>query len=207
MVSGWYSGHNPGHFCLWFQYEVELFQNEAACQTPLDRQYHAEIRAINKAKGRRNQRIFTYTDHDRYTNCFSLHQLHNDLVSATKSSPTFLAERMASVRNRRQERRTMDSSITKSRIINWDPTDEFVKSSHVVNNAMQTMHIMGDLDLGNMWKEAHEYFCKAKVMLVLFCRIVTNGEKREVWRLTLENASRVMKPEEREREQIMYKDV
>uniref|UniRef100_A0A3B3VRU7 MKS transition zone complex subunit 1 n=1 Tax=Poecilia latipinna TaxID=48699 RepID=A0A3B3VRU7_9TELE len=126
------------------------------------------------------------------------------MVSATKSSPTFLAERMASVRNRRQERRTMDSSITKSRIINWDPTDEFVKSSHVVNNAMQTMHIM---DLGNMWKEAHEYFCKAKVMLVLFCRIVTNGEKREVWRLTLENASRVMKPEEREREQIMYKDL
>ncbi|XP_016521652.1 tectonic-like complex member MKS1 [Poecilia formosa] len=38
-------------------------------------------------------------------------------------------------------------------------------------------------------------------------RIVTNGEKREVWRLTLENASRVMKPEEREREQIMYKDL
>ncbi|PWA14584.1 hypothetical protein CCH79_00017608 [Gambusia affinis] len=130
---------------LFSQYEVELFQNEAACQTPLDRQYHSEIRALNKANGRRNQRIFTYTDHDRYTNCFPLHQLHNDLVSTTKSSPTFLAERMASVRHRRQERRTMDSSITKSRIINWDPTDEFVKSSHVVNNAMQTMHIMGDL--------------------------------------------------------------
>ncbi|XP_023197485.1 Meckel syndrome type 1 protein isoform X1 [Xiphophorus maculatus] len=207
---------------LFSQYEVELFQNEAACQTPLDRQYHSEIRALNKAKGRRNQRIFTYTDHDRYTNCFPLHQLHNDLVSTTKPSPTFLAERMASVRHRRQERRTMDSSITKSRIINWDPTDEFVKSSHVVNNAMQTMHIMGDLGppgkLGQKENECLLATIKTDGSGTIIVkpnfnkgrepyRIVTDGEKREVWRLTLENASRVMKPEEREREQIMYKDL
>lgn len=38
-----------------------------------------------------------------------------------------------------------DCSIPKSKIINWEPTEEFVKSSHVVNNAMQTMHIMADL--------------------------------------------------------------
>ncbi|MEQ2193237.1 Pleiotropic negative transcriptional regulator [Xenoophorus captivus] len=44
-------------------------------------------------------------------------------------------------------------------------------------------------------------------MLVLLCRIVTEGEKREVWRFTLENVSTVMKPEERDREQNMYKDL
>lgn len=38
-----------------------------------------------------------------------------------------------------------DSSIPKSKIINWEPTEEFVRSSHVVNSTMQTMHIMGDL--------------------------------------------------------------
>lgn len=38
-----------------------------------------------------------------------------------------------------------DCSIPKSKIVNWEPTEEFVKGSHVVNNAMQTMHIMGDL--------------------------------------------------------------
>uniref|UniRef100_A0A4W6DG06 Uncharacterized protein n=1 Tax=Lates calcarifer TaxID=8187 RepID=A0A4W6DG06_LATCA len=53
---------------LFSQYEMELFQNESACQTPLDRQYHTEVKALNRAKGRRNHRIFTYTDHDRYTN-------------------------------------------------------------------------------------------------------------------------------------------
>ena len=60
---------------LWSQYEMELFENEAACQTPLDRQYHTEVRALSKGKGRRNHRIFTYTDHDRYTSCLPFHQL------------------------------------------------------------------------------------------------------------------------------------
>ncbi|KAM4546220.1 tectonic-like complex member MKS1 isoform 2-T2 [Fundulus diaphanus] len=207
---------------LFSQYEVELFQNEAACQTPLDRQYHTEIRALNKAKGRRNQRIFTCTDHDRYTNCLPLHQLQNDLVSTTKSRPTFLAERMASVRHRRQERRTMDSSIPTSRIINWDPTEEFVKSSRVVNNAMQTMHIMGDLGppgkLGQKENECLLATIKTDGNGTIIAkpdfnkgrepyRIVTEGEKREVWRLTLENVSTVMKPEERDREQNMYRDL
>lgn len=39
------------------------------------------------------------------------------------------------------------------------------------------------------------------------CRIVTDGEKREIWRLTVENVSTAMKPEEEEREHNMYKDV
>jgi len=47
---------------------------------------------------------------------------------------------------------------------------------------------------------------KASVSVYL-CRILTQGEKREVWRLTLENVSTAMKPEEKDREQNMYKDV
>uniref|UniRef100_A0A1A7XX75 Meckel syndrome, type 1 n=1 Tax=Iconisemion striatum TaxID=60296 RepID=A0A1A7XX75_9TELE len=207
---------------LFSQYEMELFQNEAVCQTPLDRQYHSEINALNKAKGRRNRRIFTYTDHDRYTNCLPLNQLQTDLLSTKKSSPTFLAERMASVRHRRQERRTMDSSIPKSRIINWEPTEEFVKSSHVVNNAMQTMHIMGDLGppgrLGQKENECLLVTIKTDGSGTVIVkpdfnkgrepyRIVSEGEKREVWRLTLENVSAAMKPEDKEREESMYKDL
>ncbi|GAA6232066.1 Meckel syndrome type 1 protein isoform X1 [Lates japonicus] len=209
---------------LFSQYEMELFQNESACQTPLDRQYHTEVKALNRAKGRRNHRIFTYTDHDRYTNCLPFHQLQHstDLLTTTKSSPTFLAERMASVRHRRQDRRTMDCSIPKSRIINWEPTEEFVKNSHVVNNAMQTMHIMGDLGpSGRLGQKENESllvtiktdgtgtvivkpdFNKGKEPY----RIVTEGEKREVWRLTVENISTTMKPEEKDREQNMYKDL
>ncbi|XP_041808486.1 Meckel syndrome type 1 protein isoform X1 [Chelmon rostratus] len=208
---------------LFSQYEMELFQNEAACQTPLDRQYHTEVKALNKTKGRRNHRIFTYTDHDRFTDCLPVHQLHStELLTATTSSPTFLAERMASVRHRRQDRRTMDCSIPKTKIINWEPTEEFVKSSHVVNSTMQTMHIMGDLSPpGRLGQKENECllvtiktdgsgtviikpdFNKGKEPY----RIVTDGEKREVWRLTVENVSKAMKPEEQEREQNMYKDL
>lgn len=50
------------------QFEVDLYQSESACQTPLDRQYHQEILKLEKAGGRKNCRIFTYTDHDRFTN-------------------------------------------------------------------------------------------------------------------------------------------
>ncbi|KAM8897888.1 tectonic-like complex member MKS1 isoform 2-T2 [Spinachia spinachia] len=208
---------------LFSQYEMELFQNESACQTPLDRQYHAEVKALNKAKGRRNQRIFTYTDHDRYTSCLALHQLtSSDLLSTTKSSPTFLAERMASVRHRRQDRRTIDGSVPKSKIVNWEPTAEFVKTSHVVNNAMQTMHIMGDLaPAGKMGQKENEYLlvtiktdCSGTVIVKPDFnndkepyRIVTAGDKREVWRLTVKNMCTTMQPEEKEREQNVYKDL
>ncbi|XP_047463134.1 Meckel syndrome type 1 protein isoform X2 [Mugil cephalus] len=209
---------------LFSQYEMELFQNEAACQTPLDRQYHTEVKALNRGKGRRNNRIFTYTDHDRYTNCLPFHQLQHstDLLTTTKSSPTFLAERMAHMRHRRQDRRTMDSSIPKSKIINWEPTEEFVKSSHVVNNAMQAMHIMGDLGpSGRLGQKENECllvtiktdgngtivvkpdFNKGKDPY----RIIMEGEKREIWRLIVENVSTTMKPDDKEREQNMYKDL
>ncbi|XP_070772940.1 tectonic-like complex member MKS1 isoform X2 [Enoplosus armatus] len=208
---------------LFSQYEMELFQNEAACQTPLDRQYHTEVKALTRAKGRPNHRIFTYTDHDRYTSCLPFHQLHStDLLIATKSSPTFLAKRMASVRHRRQDRRTMDCSIPKSKIINWEPTEEFVKNSHVVNSTMQTMHIMGDLSppgrLGQKENECLLVTIKTDGSGTVIVkpdfnkekepyRIVTEGEKREVWRLTVENVSTAMQPEEKEREQNMYKDL
>ncbi|XP_041656747.1 Meckel syndrome type 1 protein isoform X2 [Cheilinus undulatus] len=210
---------------LFSQYEMELFQSESACQTPLDRQYHLQVKALKRSKGRRKNRIFTYTEHDRYTNCllpFQQLKQATDLLIMTKSSPTFLAERMASVRHRRQERRTMDSSIPKSKIITWEPSEEFVRDSHVVNNSMQTMHIMADLGppgrLGQQEGECLLMTIKTDGSGTVIVkpdfnkgkepyRIVTEGERREVWRLTLENVSPAMKPEEKEKEQIMYKDL
>lgn len=42
---------------------------------------------------------------------------------------------------------------------------------------------------------------------MLLCRIASDGRKNEVWRLTVENVSTPMQPEEKEREENMYKDV
>uniref|UniRef100_A0A674DPM1 Uncharacterized protein n=1 Tax=Salmo trutta TaxID=8032 RepID=A0A674DPM1_SALTR len=51
-----------------FSQVVVLFQSESVYQTPLERQYHTEIMALGRTRGRRNRRIFTYTDSDCYTN-------------------------------------------------------------------------------------------------------------------------------------------
>jgi len=44
-------------------------------------------------------------------------------------------------------------------------------------------------------------------LTVFHSRLETEGEKREVWRLYLENASSDIHAEEKEREQRMYRDV
>lgn len=72
---------------LWCcQFEVDLYLKESACQTPLDWQYHEEIQKLEKAGGRKNCRIFTYTDHDRFTNLEEVPALSYD-ISVKTSSP------------------------------------------------------------------------------------------------------------------------
>uniref|UniRef100_A0A8C5CCP3 MKS transition zone complex subunit 1 n=1 Tax=Gadus morhua TaxID=8049 RepID=A0A8C5CCP3_GADMO len=201
---------------LFSQSEMDLFQSEAACHSPLEKQYHTEVRALLRTKGRRNQRVFTYTEHDRFTS------LHEDSVTTAQSAPTFLAERMSTVRNRRQERRTVDCSVPRSKMITWEPSHDFVKSSHVVTNAMTTMHIMADLGppgrLGLKENECLLFTVRTDGNGVVLLkpdfnkgkepyRVETNGEKKEVWRLTLDNVSTAMAAEDKEKEQHMYKDL
>ncbi|XP_029546708.1 tectonic-like complex member MKS1 isoform X5 [Salmo trutta] len=201
-------------------WQEKLFsQSESVYQTPLERQYHTEIMALERTRGRRNRRIFTYTDSDCYTNWEGDSQ---SMVRQVKSNPTFLAHRMANVRHRRQDRQPVDSTFPKSRLISWEPSEDFVKTSHVVNTPVQTMHIMGDLGppgkLGQKEKECLLCTIRADGNGVITIkpdfnkgkepyRVETEGEKREVWRLTLENVSEGIRPEEKEREQRMYKDL
>ncbi|MCJ8748811.1 hypothetical protein PDJAM_G00169010 [Pangasius djambal] len=204
---------------LFSQYEVDLYQTESVCQTPLEKQYHAEIVEMERCKSRQNQRIFTYTDFDRFTNWEEQAQ---SLLTPAQSRPTFLAERMANVRHRRQDRRPADSNIPKARLVVWEPSREFMKSSHIVNTPMQTMHIMADLGpAGKLGLKENEYILctiKADSNGVLAVkpdfnngrgpyRLETEGEKREVWRLYLENASVPISAEEKQRERRMYRDL
>ncbi|KAG9351905.1 hypothetical protein JZ751_023156 [Albula glossodonta] len=169
---------------LFSQFEVDFFGMDSVCQSPLDSQYHTEIMALERAGGRRNRRIFTYTDYDRFTNLEEQHS--QSLMTPSKATPTFLAERMANIRHRRQERHPVEGTVPKARPVTWEPSEEFVKNSHVINTPVQTMYIMADLGPNG--------------------KLETAGEKKEVWRLTLENASAGISPEEKEREQRMYKD-
>lgn len=201
------------------QYEVDLYQTESNCQTPLERQYHTEILAMGRTKRRQNQRIFTYTDFDRFA---KWEEQAQSLLIPAQPKPTFLAERMANVRHRRQERRPVEPNVPKSRSIVWEPSEEFKKYSHTINMPVQSMYIMGDLGpSGKLGLKENEYvLCTIKadsngVITIKpdfnnnrgAYRLETVGEKREVWRLYLENSSTDIQAEEKEREQGMYRDL
>ncbi|CAI9596439.1 unnamed protein product [Staurois parvus] len=113
---------------LFSEFEYELYKNEAACRTPLDRQYHQDILAMERSGGRKNRRIFTYTDYDRYTN---LEEHAQSVTTSEKETPTFLAERMANVRRRRQDKRSLDGAGMRNRLVILDPSEEFVKTNHI----------------------------------------------------------------------------
>ncbi|XP_061460937.1 tectonic-like complex member MKS1 isoform X2 [Rhineura floridana] len=204
---------------LFSQFEVDLYQNESACQSPLDRQYHQEIVKLEGSGGRKNRRIFTYTDHDRFTN---LEELSQKVTTSVKEVPSYLAERMANVRRRRQERRLREGGIPKSRLVTWEPSDEFIRNSHIINTPVQTMYIMGDFGPpGKLGCREHErVLCTIQVdgngVITVKpdftgtkgpYRIELEGEKREMWKFTLENTSAPVKPEEEEREQRVFKDL
>uniref|UniRef100_A0A2I2ZEE5 MKS transition zone complex subunit 1 n=1 Tax=Gorilla gorilla gorilla TaxID=9595 RepID=A0A2I2ZEE5_GORGO len=204
---------------LFSQFEVDLYQNETACQSPLDYQYRQEILKLENSGGKKNRRIFTYTDSDRYTN---LEEHCQRMTTAASEVPSFLVERMANVRRRRQDRRGMEGGILKSRIVTWEPSEEFVRNNHVINTPLQTMHIMADLGpykkLG--YKKYEHVLCTLKVDsngvitvkpdftgLKGPYRIETEGEKQELWKYTIDNVSPHAQPEEEERERRVFKDV
>ncbi|XP_012300923.2 tectonic-like complex member MKS1 isoform X1 [Aotus nancymaae] len=204
---------------LFSQFEVDLYQNEAACQSPLDYQYRQEILKLENSGGKKNRRIFTYTDSDRYTN---LEEHCQRMTTAASEVPSFLVERMANVRRRRQDRREMVGSILKSRIVTWEPSEEFVRNNHVINTPLQTMHIMADLgpckNLG--YKKYEHVLCTLKVDsngvitvkpdftgLKGPYRIETEGEKQELWKYTIDNVSPLAQPEEEERERRVFNDL
>ncbi|KAM7033344.1 tectonic-like complex member MKS1 isoform 1-T1 [Acridotheres tristis] len=146
---------------------------------------------------------------------------------------------MANVRRRRQDRRPVfgaaevscdwccsvvdrEASSLKSKIITWEPSEEFIKNNHVINTPVQTMYIMGDLGpygkLGH--REYENVLCTIKVdgngVITVkpdfsgtkgAYRIELDGEKREVWEYTIENASAQVQPEEEEREQRVFRDL
>ncbi|XP_072796279.1 tectonic-like complex member MKS1 isoform X2 [Vicugna pacos] len=204
---------------LFSQFEVDLYQNEAACQSPLDHQYRQEILKLEDSDGRKNRRIFTYTDSDRFTN---LEEHCQKMTTAASEMPSFLVERMANVRRRRQDRRGMEGGILKSRIVTWEPSEEFVRNSHVINTPLQTMYIMADLGpYGKLGYKKYEHvLCTLKVDsngvitvkpdftgLKGPYRIETEGEKPELWKYTIDNVSSLAQPEEEEREQRVFKDL
>uniref|UniRef100_A0AAZ3NQ73 Uncharacterized protein n=1 Tax=Oncorhynchus tshawytscha TaxID=74940 RepID=A0AAZ3NQ73_ONCTS len=152
-----------------------------------------QIMAQERTRGRWNCRIFTYTDSDCYTNWEGHSQ---SMVPVTHQSELFFKVNVIEAALMRRAALKTNSS----RLITWDPSEDFVKTSHMVNTPVQTIHIMGNLGpagkLGQKEKECllctiradgngvvtiKPDFNKGKVP---YRPVETEGEKREVWRQT-----------------------
>uniref|UniRef100_A0A8U8B6I4 Uncharacterized protein n=1 Tax=Geospiza parvula TaxID=87175 RepID=A0A8U8B6I4_GEOPR len=142
------------------------------------------------------------------------------VTDSDHEEPSYLVERMANVR--RKEGRTVEASSLKSKIITWEPSEEFIKNNHVINTPVQTMYIMGDLGpYGKLGQREYEnVLCTIKVdgngVITVKpdftgtkgpYRIELDGEKREVWEYSIENASAQVQPEEEEREQRVFREL
>ncbi|XP_057239541.1 tectonic-like complex member MKS1 isoform X2 [Malurus melanocephalus] len=149
-------------------------------------------------------------------------QLCQKVTDLDNEVPSYLVERMANVRRRRQDRRPAEASSLKSKIITWEPSEEFIKNNHVINTPVQTMYIMGDLGpYGKLGQREYEnVLCTIKVdgngVITVkpdfngskgAYRIELDGEQREVWEYTIENASAQVQPEEMEHEQRVFRDL
>ncbi|KAM9321348.1 tectonic-like complex member MKS1 [Gastrophryne carolinensis] len=204
---------------LFSEFEYELYKNKAACHTPLDCQYHQDVMSMERSGGRKNRRIFTYTDHDRYTN---LEEHCQSVTSSEKETATFLTERMANVRRRRQDKRPIDGAGMNNHLVIFNPSEEFIKNNHIINTAVQTMYIMADLGPSGRlgFKENEHVLCTIRVdgngVLTLKpditgtkgpYRIEVEGQKRELWRYSLHHVSESVQREDQEREEAIYRDL
>ncbi|XP_075052756.1 tectonic-like complex member MKS1 [Mixophyes fleayi] len=204
---------------LFSEFEYELYKNEAVCQTPLDRQYHQDILSLERSGGRKNRRIFTYTDYDRYTN---LEEHCQSVTTSEKESRSFLVERMANIRRRRQDKKTLDGVGISNRLVTWQPSEEFIKNNHIINTPVQTMYIMADLGPSGKlgFRENEHVLCTIRVdsngVITLKpdvtgtkgpYRLELEGHKRELWKFTLQHVSESVQKEDQEQEENLYKDL
>ncbi|XP_077996076.1 tectonic-like complex member MKS1 [Glandiceps talaboti] len=205
--------------------EEELYADENNCFSPLDYKYHDEVVQLQNAGGRPTKRLFSYVDHDRFTN---IDEQTTMMTTSPNEQPTWLAHRVRNVRQRRvQDRRTRESEsnamLAKMSPIIDNPSEEFKLRTHITNTPFQVMHIMADLtSQGSQVPDLEDEYvlCTIKVDVngVISVKpdfnrhrapyvIVTESSKRDAYRFTLQHVSKQMTREERSRETKMYREL
>ncbi|KAH3894237.1 hypothetical protein DPMN_018394 [Dreissena polymorpha] len=211
---------------IFSQRELTRYRNDdGTLGSPVDRKYHTEVMEILN-KERPKNRIFTYVDHDAFS--------QNDeateyLTTSPKEGPSFLTQKIAHVRKRRigagnkQKRERDHSFVPKLNIIEDDPTEELIQKNHLGTAPIQVMHIMADLSGGNSeaTEEDEVVLCTIQVNSDGVLSIhpdfnrgrkayVKESQKqfgKEVFEYTVEHSSKEMNRQEQDREMKMFREV
>ncbi|KAJ8043977.1 Meckel syndrome type 1 protein [Holothuria leucospilota] len=210
---------------LFSRREVQLYSNRANCTEALEERYHQDITALKEQGGRKTRRLFSYVDSDRFTN-------NDEQILATSSpneTPSFLTQKMQNVRRRKlggqrdSDRGYGDASRRrKTNLVVKEPTEEHIRSAHVLDTPEMTMYIMADL--GSFEEEVTEedeyVLCTIKTngqgvtsLTPDLTRhkdpyiIVTNNARRDSFQYTLTLASQPISWREQDRENKMYQEL
>ncbi|XP_014677032.1 PREDICTED: Meckel syndrome type 1 protein-like [Priapulus caudatus] len=206
---------------LFSQREWDLYSSLGNCQTVLEKKYHEEVK---HTRTRPTTRLFSYVDHDTFTN---IDERAQRMTTSAAEVPTFLAERMTTVRRRRtRPARTADGEeavVPKINIVNLNPTPEKMSNSHILTTPVQTMYIMADLSPKHREQKlsSDEYvLCTIKVDAhgVITTKpdfnrgqkpytVETDGLGKEVFEYWIESVSQQMSCRERDGETKMYREL
>ena len=134
---------------LFSKRELDFYCEENNCSTVEDYNYHAMISNLDIMASRKNDRIFTYTDSDRF---FPEVLIDSDKVTNTLSkSNSQLYENMSGIRRRRANEvgannwRVKKETIQGVDIVNSKPDKKFIEVHHVIDTPIKTFVIMADL--------------------------------------------------------------
>nr|XP_006818832.1 PREDICTED: Meckel syndrome type 1 protein homolog [Saccoglossus kowalevskii] len=208
---------------LFSKREVELYRDEQNCFSALDYKYHEEVIKLEEKGGRPTNRLFTYVDHDRFTD---IDDRTTMMTTSPNEKPTWLAERVRNVRQRRVKdrggREGENAMLAKlSPIIN-EPSEEFKLRTHFINTPFQAMRIMADLSAKGTQPEIGEEYllCTIKVDVNGVISVkpdfnrhrpayitVTSTAKRDAYEYTLQHVSKQMSREEQNREMRMNREL
>uniref|UniRef100_UPI00358ED7DF tectonic-like complex member MKS1 isoform X2 n=1 Tax=Myxine glutinosa TaxID=7769 RepID=UPI00358ED7DF len=206
---------------LFSKYELELYRDPTFCLSPLERQYHEDLVKIEADGGLTTCRIFTYTENDPYTRS---HELAESVLcgGGNYSTSTTLEERFATVRRRRPACHAPERGLSHMPLVNWESSAELLKYTHTIGTSKKTMLIMADLGPASKLGERNDerLLCTIQVdgngVLIMkpdfsgskgAYRLEMEGERHEVWNVTLIHESKGMRSEEREREQKMMREL
>ncbi|CAH1802231.1 unnamed protein product, partial [Owenia fusiformis] len=202
--------------------EIQLYNDANKCESVLERTYHEQVVKVLH-DGKPTKRLFSYVDHDSFTN---KDETLKPMTTSPTETQTTLAEKMVNVRRRKtgglRLRESENAIVPKINIVNQKPSDDDKKHNHIINTPVQTMFIMADLSMKE--KEAVEAdevvlctlkydnhsvlsikpdFTKTKKPY----RIETGALGRDLYEYTIEHSSYEMNRQEQNREGKMYREL